>query len=180
MRFAGAAGSRPLAALPQFGSVPGRLAGGKSGRGDPGAGQDGGDAPRRAEGTKAGRDRNSAQRDTQKIPEVRSFNTGVPVLGWALAGAAACPSVFQISPQPVWLRQSFHGKKESVSQSRTPFPGAELLPSVDLTGAVRGRGCCVQDLSAMQPHISLFPGSQICLKSCDETELQNPLYEHPN
>lgn len=32
----------------------------------------------------------------------------------------------------------------------------------------------------MQFHVRLFPTSQIRFKSSDETELQNPLYEHPN
>lgn len=172
MRFAGAAGSEPLAALPQLSSAPGRLAGGKVG--EKPWGRSGGEqraAPVPAEAAAP----ISAQRDAQSSQSEprEGFTLGCPC--WDGSGRCqVCPSVFQIPPQAVWLRQGFHEGKECGFQSRA-FPRAEHP-----CGISQGRGCCAQGLSVMQPHISLFPVSQICFKSCDETELQNPLYEHPN
>lgn len=186
MPFAGAAGSKPLAALPQFSSVPGRLARRKSGEETLGQVRRG-RCLRRAGGTGLLLPQAetaapiSAPRDAQEVPKVllaqRRLHTGVSMLGWALAGAVLCPSVSRAQPTLCGLGQVSMRKGSVVPRAGSLSGGRALLPSV---GCPRGGRCCGQGLSGMQPHISLFPASQVCFKSCDETELQNPLYEHPN
>lgn len=140
---------------------------GRSGRGNPGAGQEG-RWPKESRGHQG----TSCPRQGQQLPSalasplrgmLRKFPSwcwprgglalGFPcwvapagVLGWALAGAAACPSVFQISPRPVWLRQGFPWKKGVWFPKQDAFPrGRALLPSVgSLREAVKGSGCCVR------------------------------------
>lgn len=145
MRFAGAAGSKPLTALPRFGSVPGRL---ESGRGEPGAGQEG-EMPPGEQGAPGQR---------RKLPSLlRGMFRKFPKWCWPRGVPTRvfpCWDGLWLVQQPVPLSSTSHPnlcgldkvsmEKKRVSQSRTPFPGAEhSCPAWDLPGQLSGEAGAV-------------------------------------
>lgn len=101
------------------------------------------------------------------------------MLGWALAGVPLFPS----SHPELCASDKVSLDKGSVfPKAGCLFLGQSTPAQHGISQGSQGRRVLVFEsgFSEMQPHISLFPVNQICFKSCDETELQNPLYEHPN
>lgn len=167
MRFAGAAGSKPLAALPQFSSVPGRLVRGEVGEETLGRVRRG-DGPRRAGGTRAppapGRDSSSPlpwRLRSEGCSESSQAGAGPGEVwhwgfraGWLLQGCwdglwqvqQRVPLFSRSHPDPCGLDKVSHGKRGVWFPKQDAFSrGRALLPSVgSLREAVKGSGCCVR------------------------------------